>query len=106
MVERFAAGAAEGDESYRAVVFCVTGRVQGVGYRYFALRRAGDLGLVGAVRNLPDGSVEVKAGGSPAELARLQDYLRRGPAAAQVTGVTARTLDPAPRWSRFEITYL
>lgn len=95
----------EAKRGYSATLFRVHGKVQGVGYRYFVLRRAGDLGLVGSVRNLPDGAVEVQAGGPTSDLTRLRWQLERGPAAAQVTGVSAKALDPAPRWQKFEITY-
>ena len=52
----------------RARKFWVSGQVQGVGYRYFAVRAARDLGLKGWVRNLPDGRVELLAEGSKEEL--------------------------------------
>ena len=65
----------------------VSGRVQGVGFRWFVLQAALDLGLAGTVRNLPDGQVEVVAGGSEEALSRLQTQLRRGPPGARVTAV-------------------
>lgn len=67
--------------------FVVSGRVQGVGYRYFVLRAAGTLGASGFARNLPDGSVEVVAEGGAQVLADLEALLREGPAFAEVTGV-------------------
>jgi acylphosphatase len=67
--------------------YVVQGRVQGVGFRYFVLRRARDLGLCGSVRNLRDGAVEVVARGDPASLSRLEGELRSGPALAHVTNV-------------------
>ena len=70
----------------------VRGRVQGVGFRHFAIRRAGELGLVGFVRNLPDRSVEVEAEGERDALELLLEHLRRGPAGARVTGVDASWL--------------
>ena len=91
--------------SYRANLYRVSGNVQGVGFRYFVLRRAGDLGLVGSVRNLPGGGLEVRAGGPPRDLARLEQQLVRGPASAEVSSVSTMALDPAPQWQRFEITY-
>lgn len=68
--------------------FVVKGRVQGVGYRWFAVRAAEQLGLAGWVRNCDDGSVEVVARGLPEALLNLEVELHRGPAAARVTGVT------------------
>lgn len=65
----------------------VSGRVQGVGYRAFAARRARELGLTGYARNLPDGSVEVLSRGPLAALDTFCDWLRKGPPQAQVTAV-------------------
>ncbi|OUM93365.1 MAG: hypothetical protein BAA04_00700 [Firmicutes bacterium ZCTH02-B6] len=65
----------------------VRGRVQGVGFRAFVQRHGRALGLVGWVRNLPDGSVEVVAQGAPETLALLRDYLQQGPRWAVVRAV-------------------
>jgi acylphosphatase len=65
----------------------VRGRVQGVGYRYFAQRAAVELGLTGYVRNLDDGRVEVYAAGPAAQLDELAPLLYRGPRWADVRGV-------------------
>jgi acylphosphatase len=64
--------------------FTIYGRVQGVGFRYFAQREASRLGVRGWVRNRSDGSVEVLAIGDPGKLERLQSRLQSGPPAAQV----------------------
>jgi len=65
----------------------VLGRVQGVGYRWFARDRARRLGLDGWVRNLRDGRVELQAIGERPDLVALTQQLRRGPSAAHVTDV-------------------
>ncbi|HEY7684074.1 MAG TPA: acylphosphatase [Gemmatimonadales bacterium] len=67
--------------------FLVRGSVQGVGFRYFVLRRAASLGLYGWTRNLADGSVEVVARGEPTALASLEISLLDGPRLARVTDV-------------------
>ena len=67
--------------------FLVSGRVQGVGYRYFAANVAEQLGLSGYVKNLPDGRVEVYAIGTVGKLDNFTRELRRGPALASVTDV-------------------
>jgi acylphosphatase len=67
--------------------YVITGRVQGVGYRYFAEGLAEELGLAGYTRNLDDGSVEVYALGTSDQLAELSGYLWRGPRGADVRGV-------------------
>ena len=62
----------------------ITGRVQGVGYRYFALTLAHALGVAGYAKNLPDGSVEVVAEGSEEAVQSFEGRLREGPAFSQV----------------------
>ena len=65
----------------------VRGRVQGVGYRYFAQKSAASLGLSGYTRNLDDGRVEVYAVGPEEKLAKLAGMLYVGPRWADVRGV-------------------
>lgn len=67
--------------------FRVTGRVQGVGFRWWGLRRAQQLGLRGTIRNCPDGSVEVQLAGAADAVGRLRSLLADGPPAAQVRRV-------------------
>jgi acylphosphatase len=64
--------------------FLIQGRVQGVGFRWFVQREAGELGLRGWVRNTEEGEVEVVASGSEADLAELRASLRQGPRGARV----------------------
>jgi acylphosphatase len=71
--------------------FRVTGRVQGVGVRWWTRSLAIRLGLSGSVRNLPDGSVAVHARGTGEQLAELQARLAEGPPGARVASV-----DPLP----------
>jgi acylphosphatase len=66
----------------------VRGRVQGVGFRYFVLREAIDLGLRGWVANTLDGSVRCVAEGPRDRLDTLLALLRAGPPAATVEGVS------------------
>ena len=72
----------------------VRGRVQGVGFRYFAQRAADDLGLTGYVRNLDDGRVEVYATGPEEKLSELAGHLHRGPRWAEVHGVDEEQAEP------------
>ncbi|MFZ5628764.1 MAG: acylphosphatase [Spirochaetota bacterium] len=81
----------------------VKGRVQGVGFRQFTAARARELGLVGWVRNLPDGSVEAEAQGSESTLAELESHLRRGPGLARVDVLEIALLAESPDDAGFEI---
>jgi acylphosphatase len=85
--------------------FIIKGRVQGVGYRYFALRAAEDCGAVGTVRNLPDGSVEVIAEASGDVIAMLRAELERGPSYGNVSEVLEIELRPTGRYRKFDVVY-
>lgn len=67
--------------------YIITGRVQGVGFRWFVEHEAGALGIAGWVRNNDNGAVEVLASGTADQLARLRKALERGPRAARVDEV-------------------
>jgi acylphosphatase len=67
--------------------FLISGRVQGVGYRYYAQRSAQEMGVAGWARNLDDGRVEVNANGTPAQLEDFEARLRLGPRFADVRSV-------------------
>lgn len=74
--------------------FIVSGRVQGVGFRYATKRMAEQLELSGWVKNLPGGAVEVAATGDPRKLAAFEAWLRAGPAHARVAGVAVTAAEP------------
>jgi len=80
----------------------IRGRVQGVGFRYFAQRAAAQLGLAGYVRNLDDGRVEVYAIGPEAKLSDLAGVLHRGPRWAEVHGLEEQEAEPKA-YTSFEI---
>lgn len=81
-----------------AVHLLIAGRVQGVGYRAWCHRVANELALVGWVRNLDDGRVEVFAQGESAALEELVARCRAGPMYAEVTDVVRA--ERAPRGLR------
>jgi acylphosphatase len=82
-----------------AKLFFVSGRVQGVGYRYFVQREAARLGIDGYAENLDDGRVEVYAIGSADALASLLTALRKGPTFAKVSSVDEEVAQIDPRYS-------
>ena len=83
--------------------FIVSGRVQGVGFRYFTQDTAHREGLHGRVRNLPDGRVEVEAEGDEETLARFEAALWRGPSHARVDNVEVESTAPTGRVTGFHI---
>ena len=85
--------------------FIVSGRVQGVGFRYFTIRAARECGVVGTVRNLPDGSVEAIAEGSAEAIAGFRLALERGPSYSHVTRVEELEMLPTGRYKGFEVLY-
>ena len=86
----------------KRVHIAVTGRVQGVGYRYFALNSANERGLAGWVRNRLDGSVEIEAEGRSPALEDFESSLRQGPRWSSVENVTVCRIEPKNE-KRFEV---
>ena len=83
----------------------VSGRVQGVGYRAFAARVATQRALVGGVRNLDDGRVELDVEGSRETIEALLVDLEVGPPAARVKAVTVEWNPGTERFIEFHIWY-
>jgi acylphosphatase len=83
--------------------YVIAGRVQGVGFRWFAHDAAAREGVHGWVRNLADGRVEVIAEGDGESIDRLEAAMRRGPSSARVERVDVEELAPAGRTTGFEI---
>jgi len=79
----------------RRIHAVVTGRVQGVGFRWATLEHAESAGLSGWVRNRPDGSVELEAQGPVARIDDLVRWLHEGPRWAEVESVEAQPIDVA-----------
>lgn len=86
-----------------ARTYRITGRVQGVGFRYFAWDAAKREGLLGTVRNMPDGSVEVVAEGDRESLDRLEWALSEGPRGARVDHVDREVGPPTGRFVDFSM---
>ena len=81
----------------------VSGRMQGVGYRFFAERAAKKAGVTGWVRNLSDGRVESVVEGSDDGVDRYLAELRKGPHGSRVTDVAVEERPPG-NFESFEIT--
>ena len=85
----------------KAKHYLVRGRVQGVGYRYFALEAAERRGIVGYVRNLPGGEVEVHAEAEETTLELFRQELESGPRMARVTAIVETDVPVSGLYSSF-----
>jgi acylphosphatase len=83
--------------------FLIAGRVQGVGFRYFAERWANQLGVCGYVKNLWDGNVEVYAIGDPVAVEEFKRQLAEGPRSARVTSISESDEPVDKRYNHFAI---
>lgn len=83
----------------------VSGRVQGVGFRNFVQKQANELDLVGYVRNLPGGEVEVVAEGPAEQLEQLRQKLWKGPMLSKVADVKDVQSDAIGEFSGFSVKY-
>ncbi|HEV2350335.1 MAG TPA: acylphosphatase [Terriglobia bacterium] len=86
-----------------ARTYVISGRVQGVGFRYYAEHVAHQLGIRGFVKNLSSGSVEVYAIGEEMSLEEFKRHLAEGPRSARVTGIEESEETVSPEYSRFRI---
>jgi acylphosphatase len=83
--------------------YLISGRVQGVGFRYFLEARASAEGVHGWVQNLADGRVEALLEGDAAAVDRVEAALWRGPSGASVSDVTSQPAVPSGRATGFSI---
>jgi len=83
----------------------VTGMVQGVGFRYFAMRQANGYGLNGYVKNLPDGSVELQVEGEKETIERFKSVLERGPGYSDVDQVDIVYEAYSAKYDKFSVEY-
>ena len=85
--------------------FIIAGEVQGVGFRYFALRAAARHQITGTVRNLPDGRVEVTAEGERAAMDEFKKELATGPRLAVVSDLNESDIAVTGRYREFRIDH-
>jgi acylphosphatase len=83
--------------------YLISGRVQGVGFRYFASAAAEREHVAGWVQNLPDRRVEVEAEADPAALDRFEQALRTGPPGARIDAMDVTELSARAHSSEFRI---
>lgn len=85
------------------VKFIISGRVQGVGFRYYVYEKAKSLLLDGYARNLWDGTVEVVAEGPKDNVLQLKEYLSEGPRMSRVDAINEFSTDCTGEFSGFSI---
>ena len=83
--------------------YVVSGRVQGVGFRFFTEKWAAQLGVHGYVKNLWDGSVEVYAIADAVTLEEFKRQLTEGPRSSRVTGMSESDEPVDKHYGRFVI---
>lgn len=91
------------EEERIGVRWKLRGRVQGVGFRWFTRHEARELGVVGKVRNLPDGGVEIEAVAVPSALQHFKERVLEGPPGARVANLEEEPLPAPPDWGGFDI---
>ena len=88
----------------RSIHVVLRGRVQGVGFRIFVMRRAREHAVRGEVRNTPDGAVEITAAGDAAALDEFLADVRKGPLHARVDRVDITEIAASPGRHGFSIS--
>ena len=81
----------------------ITGKVQGVGFRYFVLRQAQELGITGWVSNKSNGDVEAFAQGEKADLEQFIAKVKEGPSFSRIEDVSLNWVNEADQYFGFEI---
>jgi acylphosphatase len=93
------------NDENKGVGISIGGRVQGVGFRYFARRSASRYGVTGWVRNEPNGTVTVVAEGDGKSVDAFVESLRRGPSSAKITSFDVNEKKYEGAFSSFGVKY-
>lgn len=88
----------------RAHIF-IEGRVQGVGFRHFTKVNAGEVGVHGWVKNLPDGRVEAVLEGPLDHLEEMVDRLEKGPGSSRVDNIDVEVEEATGEFSSFKVVH-
>lgn len=81
----------------------ITGKVQGVGFRYFAYQKANEIGINGWVKNSRDGGVRIIAQGDEIDINTFIDYLQIGPTRARVDNISKYKMQTLSKFEKFVI---
>lgn len=83
----------------------ISGRVQGVGFRYFTQKKAKQIGLLGWVKNTYSGTVEVMVQGSETEIQTFLDFLQIGPSLSRVDKISKYKMEVLNDFDSFKVKY-
>jgi acylphosphatase len=87
----------------KSIYLVISGRVQGVGFRYFARQKAQELQISGWVKNTPDGKIEIEAEGDSHNLDAFIEWMRIGPSRAVVRSFSNSEVSPIRNFTNFII---
>jgi len=87
----------------KTIYLIIGGRVQGVGFRYFAQYKARELNIFGWVRNIPDSKVEIEAEGDAKDLETFIEWMRIGPARSGIRQFSVSEITPIRNFTSFII---
>ena len=87
----------------KQVYITISGRVQGVGFRYYALYKAEELNIAGWIKNTPEGNVEIEASGEAQNLDSFIDWMKMGPDRAYIERFAVSELSPKRTFTHFII---
>jgi acylphosphatase len=87
----------------KSIYLILSGRVQGVGFRYFAKYKADQFGITGWVKNTPDGKLEIEATGNSENLELFIDWMKIGPSRALIKTANSSEITPVRHFTNFSI---
>jgi acylphosphatase len=87
----------------KSIYLVISGRVQGVGFRYFVRQKAQELNISGWVKNTPDGKLEIEAEGENHNLEIFIDWMRIGPSRAVIRSFSNSDIYPIRNFTNFII---
>ena len=87
----------------KQIYITISGRVQGVGFRYYALHKAEELNISGWIKNTSEGNVEMEASGETQNLDSFIDWMRIGPARAYIERFAVSEISPKRTFTHFII---
>jgi acylphosphatase len=87
----------------KQVYITISGRVQGVGFRYYALHKAEELNITGWIKNTPEGNVEMEASGETKNLDVFIEWMKIGPSRAYIERFAVSEISPKRTFTHFII---